>query len=130
MTLKTATISVVALMGIHAIALIFNLYHQFLWLDIPMHLGGGLVVMLVALAFWSSCVDSITFKRYARFSYLIEAVILLGFVALIGIGWEGYEFILDQLVGGSRQPSIADTMADFSFDLAGGIIGFILFRRV
>jgi hypothetical protein len=130
MTVKTSSLSVVALMAIHAFALIFDIYQQLQWFDIPMHLGGGLVVMLVALACWDACVESLVLKRYERFSYLIEVIILLGFVALIGIGWEAYEFILDQLIGGSRQPSIADTMADFSFDLAGGIIGFILFRRV
>ena len=61
-------------------------------------------------------------------------VLTLGFVALIGVFWEFYEFLRDfyLLTGGKIsvfQSSFADTVKDLFFDLVGGTTAFAIFYR-
>ncbi len=54
----------------------------------------------------------------------------MGFVALVAVLWECYEFSYDQITGGHMQellsPGIEDTMYDLIVALIGGMIGTIL----
>lgn len=50
---------------------------------------------------------------------------ILGFVALGGLGWEFYEFLCDKFIAQNgfmetSQISLIDTMTDLFFDLVGG----------
>lgn len=54
----------------------------------------------------------------------------LGFVALVAVLWECYEFSYDQITGGHMQelitPGLEDTMYDIIVALIGGMIGTVL----
>ncbi|MBQ3325675.1 DUF2238 domain-containing protein [Candidatus Saccharibacteria bacterium] len=54
----------------------------------------------------------------------------MGFVALVAVLWECYEFSYDQITGGHMQelitPGLEDTMYDIIVALIGGIIGTVL----
>gem|GEM_PF-1613175 len=64
----------------------------------------------------------------------VMLVLMLGFVALIGVLWEFYEFLHDfyLLTGGKIsvfQNSFADTIKDLFFDLVGGTTAFAIFYK-
>ena len=58
-----------------------------------------------------------------------KAVIVVSFVALVGVLWEFHEFIGDRFITDPAlvmQSSVADTMSDLLFDILGGTIAVIL----
>lgn len=66
-------------------------------------------------------------------NYLITIVITLGFVALIGVFWEFFEFLFDIFVSSKGylevvQQGVADTMSDLFFDLLGGLMFLIIYK--
>jgi hypothetical protein len=126
-----------AILGVHAVAIASGWYTDNLWFDIPMHFSGGFAMGFLGLAIWEALVVRIAFKKSTS-SWLrlaTQASIILGFVALVGIAWEWYEFIFDSYASHvslefrPAQMGLGDTMADFFFDLSGGLLAFVLFRR-
>lgn len=62
---------------------------------------------------------------------LINLVLILSFVALIGVLWELWEFSYDFFISSYPQPlqqGMADTMGDLFFDLVGGLTAFVFYR--
>ncbi|MBR3233971.1 DUF2238 domain-containing protein [Candidatus Saccharibacteria bacterium] len=59
-----------------------------------------------------------------------KALFSLGFVALVAVLWECYEFSYDQITGGNMQqlisPGLEDTMYDMIVALIGGIVGTVM----
>jgi len=92
-----------------------------------MHFLGGFLLAIIFFYFW----------RFAHISIgnVFGALVLtLGFVALIGVFWEFYEFLHDfyLLTGGKIsvfQSSFADTVKDLFFDLVGGTAAFAIFYK-
>ena len=72
--------------------------------------------------FWEKNPELYLFKR----KYFVVLIMALGFVALVGVLWELYEFGLDYsgLFPFKSQQGLQDTMLDLFWDLAGG--GFLL----
>lgn len=136
-TFKSAFASLFGLVGIYSLAVASGWYANNAWFDIPMHFGGGFAMALLALAIWQAGIQKITFQKsvnpYGKL--FIYAVWIIGFVGLIGIAWEWHEYLLDELAMAVTsdhtlvQSSIGDTMADFFFDLMGGLLAFVLFRE-
>ena len=63
----------------------------------------------------------------------ILLVLVLSFVALVGVFWEFYEFLYDVLISsrgysGFAQLSAADTIGDLFFDLIGASVFLIIYR--
>lgn len=135
--LRHAFVAIGIVLFFHSLG-IWRYYNWYHWYDIPMHIGGGIAMGILALALWNILVKSVvlrTKKKWATFFPKIFFV--LGFVGLIGIGWEWFEFLFDTLFSvrlswGIAQTSVADTMADLFCDLVGGLIGVLAvgFRRV
>lgn len=104
--------------------------------DIPMHFGGGVAMGVLALAMWDTHVKSVTLNaKHALAKRLFFTVWIVGFVAIIGIAWEWFEYTLDAIAEvryawGLAQTSLLDTMADFFFDLLGGLLVTVLRRKV
>lgn len=94
------------------------LYSNYEHFDTLMHGVGG-----VAIAFMF-----LTMQREYKLSWwqpiprLWKIIFILSFVALFGIAWEWYEFLLDQAYGTHHQPSLADTMYDLLLDLLGATL--------
>jgi hypothetical protein len=103
-----------------------NLYAAYPWIDIPMHFLGGL---------------SIAYSVSSGLTYLQEKKILLPmdtFIHLLltitttvttAVLWEFLEFLTDQFYGTNIQISLANTMQDLFFGMAGAIT-LIVFRFI
>ncbi|MBI3335165.1 MAG: hypothetical protein HY001_01555 [Candidatus Portnoybacteria bacterium] len=114
----------VALVLANSLIIAFVDYNNphFAWLDIPMHLAGGVFAGL-----WARLA---LIKNGERFD-LKNIIMLLGIVALVGVFWEFFEWIIDHTLGvwfslPQVQASVDDTMGDLLFDLLGGIAVFFL----
>ncbi len=121
---------------VHAFAILNDVYTTIPWFDAMMHLAGGFAMGLVAVALWKALVLRAHIEgrgRLASFAPMaVQFMVVLGFVAMIGIGWEWFEFVLDHTLSrfidnyGWAQASVQDTMADFFCDLVGGFAAFVL----
>lgn len=96
------------------------------WIDMPMHLAGGMFV-----AFWAL----LAFKKdLAAWSLSKGILTILGITALVSIGWEFFEWGFDHTIGFQyhlllAQVSLKDTMGDLLFDLLGGFAFIVLSMR-
>ncbi|KKW28497.1 MAG: hypothetical protein UY72_C0070G0003 [Candidatus Uhrbacteria bacterium GW2011_GWD2_52_7] len=133
-------IGIIALvLFVHAFAVVFDWYGTFWWIDMVMHWSGGFAMAFLGFALWSYFVYSYEVEgkgRFARFATLIVKFgWVIAFVALVSIAWEWFEFLCDLWFPSfvpaykAAQPGLGDTMADFFFDLFGGVVGFLLARR-
>lgn len=119
----------------HSMAVYFYLYWVVWWLDIVMHVLGGLWVALLAVWFLYFS-GKVNVNNTSLFSALI---IVLGIVALGGVFWEFFEFSFDKILlgkignfiklAGLVQLGVSDTMSDLFFDLAGGLLGGLIFLK-
>jgi len=101
------------LVVVHALALSLDLYWQYLWLDIPMHMLGGAVVGLVPFA--------LVHLRVRVPEKLLRMTSVLLLALLVGILWEVYEYIS----GATFAANYAfDTTIDLLLDVVGGYIGY------
>ncbi len=116
---------------------VYGLYGFWQPYDMPMHFAGGVAMGILALALWDAAIKNVTFttnRPWVRRLFFTSCV--LGFVALVGIGWEWFEFSFDQWViptrpdWGLAQMGMADTMSDFFFDLLGGLLVVTLRRKI
>lgn len=68
--------------------------------------------------------------RWVKF--LTDAIMVLAFVALVGVFWEFFEFVSDFFVESKRsglfQMGAADTLSDLFFDLLGGAALFVIYK--
>ncbi len=113
---------------VHAFAALNFWYWKFWWLDIVLHFAGGLIAASVFFYLisrypqWSSFISN----------FVITFILVLAFVALIGVLWEFFEFGLDKISGFSRfgqsQVSIADTMSDLFMDLLGAAVFALIYK--
>ena len=105
-----------------ALALYFKLYYLFWWLDIIHHFLGGI---------WLILFFNFLMKRF-RITLISERqraalfLALIGLVALIGVGWEFFEFILNRYVMSIGFLGYEDTLSDLFFDLLGGVLAFLV----
>ncbi|MEK7131049.1 MAG: hypothetical protein AAB924_01630 [Patescibacteria group bacterium] len=114
----------VFLFAFQAVSIIFSLYWRLPWIDNFTHfLGGATAGMgMIWWTFYSAKISPMT-KSLPKI-YIF--VIILGFVALVGVFWEIYELIVDRLVTKNNYISILqsggliDTMKDLFVDLLGG----------
>jgi len=119
----------------HILAVCFYLYWVVWWLDIIMHVLGGLWIALLA-AWFLYFSGKVNINNTSSFSVLI---IILGIVALGGVLWEFFEFSFDKIIlgkienfiklAGPVQLGVSDTMSDLFFDLAGGLLGGLIFLK-
>lgn len=102
----------------------FNAYDIFSWIDIPMHFIGGASIAYASILVLRKVRREVVIKD--RF---FEVLIVLGFVCIVAVVWEFYEFLIDYFFSLNWQLSLEDTMADFFFGLTGGL-SIAVFRKV
>ena len=84
------------------------------WFDEALHLTGGVWVGLAVLGL-------------ARRESLLRGVFLaLSSAALVGVGWEWFEFGIDQWIGLGLM-NLPDTLSDLFFDLFGSLMSSVIF---
>ena len=90
-------------------ALYYNLFFLIWWFDIPLHFLGGVWACLFVRYVYVRCGLELqgNGNKIALFVFFVSSVML------IGVAWEFYEFIFDNM------GSLSDTMADLFLDLAG-----------
>ena len=115
-------ISLVVLGITHNIAMQFSLYWIYLWLDIPMHFLGGLVV---ALGFLSAS------EVHTKESYKRGLLLTLAVVFAVGACWEFFEYATDLISYERLQHTLlSDIVGDLIADLLGGFAGYMTARTV
>lgn len=102
-------------------------YEVLPWLDIPMHVFGGVAIAYMLVLF-------LNFFSEKKFIFIkskwVYFLVILGFVSLIAVLWEFYEFLMKFFFGLPFQPSLEDTILDLFLGLFGGVIGAFLFRKI
>ena len=121
--LKYLLISLAVIAAAHVLGIANSWYWDYWWYDIPLHLAGGA---------WLGAVFYYVFvQKKAAIDYgsdLATTLILaLGFVALIGLIWEFYEYFYDVFISGRHgllhvQAGLSDTFKDLINDIIGGAV--------
>lgn len=111
-TLFLSTLVTIAI--VHSVSIHFFLYWKYLWLDMPVHLLGG-----VACALGFSTLPFLGLKIFPQYSKLMWYVL---FAFCVGLLWEVFEYT----AGISRgEPGfVFDTLIDFGMDILGACIGY------
>lgn len=93
----------------HSFALATYLYWQYVWLDVPVHLLGGLTLGMVFIGIET---------RFRPIAFVL-------FMAAVIIGWEVFEY----MIGTPREANfIFDTSLDVLMGALGGTLAYLLAR--
>lgn len=125
---KLVASSLFSILAVHFVSSTYYWYDKFPWLDIPMHLAGGMWVALLFAYLFEKNLFSLK-----QIHFLKALVLCLSFVALIGILWEFYEYLADVYIFKIHPLSLVtdpenypDTLADIVNDLIGGFLSLSL----
>ncbi len=90
----------------------------FSWIDIPLHLLGGILVgMSIFLTLnYLQDIEAIGLDNMTRFVFIVS------FVSLFAVSWEFFEFLLTYITGFGFQGNLNDTMADLFLGILGGVL--------
>lgn len=123
--LKFTLIYFIVLVFLHNIFGIFGIYHSVWWTDDLMHFLGG--AWLASLFFYIFKIKNKAIESKSNF--LTQIILALGFVVLIGVFWEFYEFLADVYLYKTHSLTLSfdplllfDTLGDLFLDLCGGLI--------
>jgi len=123
------TVGTILLVGVlHLPAVLNDWYFYFWWYDVMMHVLGGVAMGFLAYTLWSA-LETRAAETWR--ALLLQLGFVLGFVAMIGIGWEWAEALADAIVlpalgMADAQLGLTDTMLDLYFDLLGGLVAWAL----
>lgn len=104
-------------------ALQWHLYFYYWWLDIPLHMIGGLWVTLFGLMLYYR-LPRTAIADHPEFVIIFAVAVSLA----LGLFWEIYEFAVDHAVGDSGH-GLSDTLFDLVNDLFGAIVAAGIFIR-
>lgn len=98
------------------------------WYDTLLHFLGGVWVGNLFIYIFSERLG--LFEGKKNLFYTLATVV--GFVALLGVAWELYEFMIDETFGIKHglpltQPGLADTMKDLAIDTLGGVVSAVIY---
>ena len=99
---------------------VFDFYERYWWWDVAMHGSSA-----VALGLTGFLLIFMMFQgdRFAAPAFGVAAFSFC-FAVTIGVGWEVFEFTMDQLLGLNMQKSgLDDTMSDLIVDALGAAVG-------
>jgi hypothetical protein len=97
----------------------FNAYDRIAWLDVVMHIIGGIAIAYFfdyAIGLLNDIASLGVDKHAARL------VMVLGLVAIAVVFWEFAEFLADTFFNAGAQRSISNIMKDQFFGLLGGAV--------
>jgi len=105
-------------MGGFAVLWYLDRIDWFSYIDIPLHLIGGLVSSLCFLLFLVVIHGNDGLRRIPRW---LRCVLVLGFTALVTIAWEFFEYFTDTYLGTQLQSTVIETLKDMAVGLAGAV---------
>ncbi|MEZ4104055.1 MAG: hypothetical protein R3B60_02080 [Candidatus Paceibacterota bacterium] len=103
--------------GFHIFFKYTELYWFYLWLDIPMHLAGGFLVVMT----WYFLRQVMAGGKIFSQKFFHPLTIL----AIMMIGWEIYKYMIGDIVSDNY---VQDTILDLIMGTVGGLIAFRLFK--
>jgi hypothetical protein len=111
----------IAVAVMHYLALTLYFYWTISWFDILMHLMGGFVIGLIGLFILLNFLGSeiIVNKK-------VSLILVLGFVLVIGLGWELWELFMNFT---SVMEDQLDTVIDIVMDVIGGYFAFLYGKK-
>ena len=105
----------------------FNAYDRVPWLDIPMHLLGGIAIAY----FFDVSIENLDRLGFVRIgSKQAVLIMVFGLVAASTVVWEIAEFLADTFFHVGAQKGLGDTMNDQFMGLLGGIAYLGVFRML
>ena len=110
--------ALVTLAIVHTVAMQFFLYWKYVWLDMPVHVLGGMTV-----AFGLTLLPRLSARVPWRFTSVIS--VLLG-VLVVGALWEVFEWSIGFRVG--NDVWAIDLALDMLMDAVGATLGFGIMR--
>lgn len=115
---KTLKILFVVLIVADFLSMYYHLFQRFFWLDMALHFLGGIWVAILFASVFNE-------NNLKTANFFLWAVLMISFVALVGLLWELSEFtFLNDLMArifGSQEGVMLldDTLSDLIFDLLG-----------
>ena len=104
--------------GFHAVAEYNELYFYHKWLDIPMHIMGGVLIMLVLYTIKQIGIVSGRLATTRSFVKVIASTLIL---------WELYGVAR---FGGFKPYYVSDTIQDILFGILGCVIGAFIYSLI
>lgn len=110
----------ITLAVVHIVALKFFLYWKYLWLDVPVHILGGVCVALgiSALPFLHISLP----KFFETRSGYVCGIIIVGTV------WEIFEYVSG--VSLIDEHFLPDTLLDYGMDVVGVLLGYGIVKNI
>lgn len=125
-TLPNYLAALIVLIGVsHSIVLFRHLQFTHPWVDIPLHLAGGLWIGLFSL--WLYYSDRTRFPEKDRSLHFVVTVALVSSMT-IGAAWELFEYVVNLLTVGEFY-DLVDMLADLTNDAIGALSGAAFFVK-
>jgi hypothetical protein len=96
---------------------VFDAYEAVPWLDIPMHLAGGVAI---AAFIWGSLNVLEGQDLLQPSSGNLRRLLVFALTVTAAVFWEFGELAFDLIVRGALERTLPDTLADLAMGLAGG----------
>ena len=94
-----------------------DLYLDFPYIDIPLHLFGGLAIAY----FFAGCLDVGAERQWVDpVRGLVRVLLLIGLSSVAGVVWEYGEMAVYRTIHVNLQISITDTLVDILVGMVGG----------
>ena len=97
---------------------VFDAYHRWHPIDIPMHLTGGMAIAF----FISRSVRALLASIDRRILAPLEMVLVVSLTASAAVCWEFMEFGFDRVTGSNVQPGLANTIQDMALGIVGAFV--------
>jgi len=130
--LKYAAYLGILILIVNFAGIYYGLYATLGWLDISMHMLGGLWVGLMLAHFFGKKLGLIDLRQ----NLWLTLFLVLGTTTVVGVFWEFYEFSISQLAPTfthlftKGNMELRDTLKDLLDDMVGGsIAGLIAYFR-
>jgi len=90
----------------------------FAYIDLPLHLIGGLVSSLCFLLIVATYFGIRTMRQIP---WCLRCILVLGFTALVTIAWEFFENFTDTFLDTELQSTVIETLKDMAVGLVGAL---------
>lgn len=111
---------------VNGAAVYWHLYFYVWWLDIPMHMLGGMWVALFALSSYYRLTNVSTKDTSPLFVFAFAIAITM----IVGLSWELFEFSAQTFIERAHVFDIGDTLSDLVNDFIGALIASFVFVRM
>jgi hypothetical protein len=113
--IKKALFLIIVIFVLNKVANMFFWYTSIVWFDMLMHFLGG---VFVALAVGSVLTGYLKNAENKKVFWIILTSVLV-----VGLGWEVFEFSVQEIVKVTGLADVPDSLSDLFFDAIGAAVG-------